>query len=154
MLQEAAIVIDPHAACRGYLLFYIIIYCVSFRPLFYPDTDVILLCFSLVHRDSLSNVIDRWLPELKYFCPGVPIVLVGNKSDLRSNPSVIDSLIKQATCPISETEGRKVAERIRAHAYVECSARTRSGVGEVFTAAAIAALKKRQQQGSTQCRLV
>jgi GTPase SAR1 family protein len=31
----------------------------------------------------LINVIDKWVPEVRYFCPAVPIVLVGNKKDLR-----------------------------------------------------------------------
>ncbi len=33
--------------------------------------------------DSLSNVEAQWAKEVHHFCKGVPIVLVGNKSDLR-----------------------------------------------------------------------
>jgi Ras homolog gene family, member A len=93
------------------------------------------------------------MPELRYFCPGIPIILVGTKSDLRSDPSIIESMTKQSTRPISESEGRKVAERIRARAYVECSARQQLGVSEVFSAAAVAAMHK-NKHGHAQCRLL
>ena len=53
------------------------------RPLSYPDTDVILMCFSIDSPDSLQNIPEKWVPEVKHFCPNVPIVLVGNKKDLR-----------------------------------------------------------------------
>ena len=49
------------------------------RPLSYPDTDVILMCFSIDSPDSLDNIPEKWTPEVKHFCPNVPIILVGNK---------------------------------------------------------------------------
>ena len=49
------------------------------RPLSYPDTDVILMCFSIDSPDSLENIPEKWTPEVKHFCPLVPIILVGNK---------------------------------------------------------------------------
>lgn len=47
------------------------------RPLSYPDTDVILMCFSIDSPDSLENIPEKWTPEVKHFCPNVPIILVG-----------------------------------------------------------------------------
>ena len=49
------------------------------RPLSYPDTDVVLMCFSIDSPDSLENIPEKWTPEVKHFCPNVPIILVGNK---------------------------------------------------------------------------
>lgn len=49
------------------------------RPLSYPDTDVILMCFSIDSPDSLENIPEKWTPEVRHFCPNVPIILVGNK---------------------------------------------------------------------------
>ena len=49
------------------------------RPLSSPDTDVILMCFSIDSPDSLENIPEKWTPEVKHFCPNVPIILVGNK---------------------------------------------------------------------------
>ena len=41
------------------------------RPLSYPDTDVILLCFAINNKDSLENVCEKWKPEVSHFCPKV-----------------------------------------------------------------------------------
>ena len=62
------------------------------RPLSYPDTDVILMCFSIDSPDSLENIPEKWTPEVKHFCPNVPIILVGNKK-VRHKPE--DSLYLQ-----------------------------------------------------------
>lgn len=58
------------------------------RPLSYPDTDVILMCFSIDSPDSLENIPEKWTPEVKHFCPNVPIILVGNKKVRESLLSV------------------------------------------------------------------
>ena len=34
------------------------------RPLSYPDTDVILMCFSIDNPDSLENITEKWTPEV------------------------------------------------------------------------------------------
>ena len=47
------------------------------RPLSYPNTDILMVCFSVDSPDSLTNVEDLWKPELDLFCPNVPIILVG-----------------------------------------------------------------------------
>ena len=49
------------------------------RPLSYPDTSVLLLCFAISSPDSLENIVERWMPEVKHFCPKVPFLLVGLK---------------------------------------------------------------------------
>eukprot|EP01097_Dermamoeba_algensis_P006406 TRINITY_DN4015_c0_g3_i1.p1 TRINITY_DN4015_c0_g3~~TRINITY_DN4015_c0_g3_i1.p1 ORF type:complete len:144 (+),score=24.75 TRINITY_DN4015_c0_g3_i1:113-544(+) len=45
--------------------------------LVYPQTDVILLCFSIVIPTSFENLKEKWYPEVKHFLPSVPIILVG-----------------------------------------------------------------------------
>lgn len=144
------------------------------RPLSYPDTDVILMCFSIDSPDSLGrdqgvretwapprtgllllkppgaaplgaaspspssphfacapgkcrelaglvegsgkggccwgetaprlrvgpcvlvaeNIPEKWTPEVKHFCPNVPIILVGNKKDLRNDEHTRRELAK------------------------------------------------------------
>jgi GTPase SAR1 family protein len=34
------------------------------RPLSYPNTDVILVCFSLNDVDTMINVAEKWAPEV------------------------------------------------------------------------------------------
>lgn len=38
------------------------------RPLSYPDTDVILMCFSVDSPDSLENIPEKWTPEVSQSC--------------------------------------------------------------------------------------
>uniref|UniRef100_A0A2C9K179 Uncharacterized protein n=1 Tax=Biomphalaria glabrata TaxID=6526 RepID=A0A2C9K179_BIOGL len=53
------------------------------RPFSYSDVDVVLICFSLADSDTLLNVMSNWVPEIRYYCKDAPIILVGNKKDLR-----------------------------------------------------------------------
>ncbi|XP_052254143.1 ras-like GTP-binding protein RHO [Dreissena polymorpha] len=109
------------------------------RPLSYLDTDVILVCFSIASPDSLENIPVKWKPEVKHFCPNVPIILVGNKKDTRN-----DENIKE---PVRTDEGRSMSEKINAFSYLECSAQTKEGVREVFETATRAALQVKQKKG-------
>ena len=47
------------------------------RPLAYKNSDLIIVCYSIDNPESLANVIEKWYPELRYFCPNTPIILVG-----------------------------------------------------------------------------
>uniref|UniRef100_A0A3B3UE74 Rho-related GTP-binding protein RhoA-A-like n=1 Tax=Poecilia latipinna TaxID=48699 RepID=A0A3B3UE74_9TELE len=118
------------------------------RPLSYPDTDVILLCFSVVSPDSLANVKEKWTPEVRHFCPHVPIVLVGNKTDLRNNENTRKML------PIKYEEGKDMSNQIGAYSYQECSAKNKEGVREVFDAAAKAALTNNSRGKKNHCVLL
>ncbi|KAL3852980.1 hypothetical protein ACJMK2_016577 [Sinanodonta woodiana] len=116
------------------------------RPLSYPDTDVILICFSIDNPDSLINAVDRWSPEVKHFCHNVPIVLVGTKSDLRENDAVKAELAQQKLKPVKTEDAKIISKRMHASAYVECSAKTGDGVREVFETAAKLALKDKKRK--------
>ena len=98
------------------------------RPLSYPNTDVFLLCFSLVSRASYENVQYRWLPEVRLHCPGVKIILVGLKQDLRGDAEVLRTLRSKGHEPISSDDGLQLATKIGASRYVECSALTQKGL--------------------------
>ncbi|KAK8963793.1 Rac-like GTP-binding protein ARAC3 [Platanthera guangdongensis] len=52
------------------------------RPLSYRGADVFILAFSLISKASYENVAKKWIPELRHYAPGVPIILVGTKLDL------------------------------------------------------------------------
>uniref|UniRef100_A0A8C9PEC6 Ras homolog family member B n=1 Tax=Spermophilus dauricus TaxID=99837 RepID=A0A8C9PEC6_SPEDA len=108
-------------------------------PLSYPDTD----CFSVDSPDSLENIPEKWVPEVKHFCPNVPIILVANKKDLRSDEHVRTELARMKQEPVRTDDGRAMAVRIQAYDYLECSAKTKEGVREVFETATRAALQKR-----------
>jgi len=121
------------------------------RPLSYPDTDVILMCFSIDSPDSLENIPEKWTPEVRHFCPSVPIILVGNKKDLRHDNSTLRELGKMKQQPVTVEEGNAMADKIGAYGYMECSARTKDGVREVFELATKAALQARKRKPKTKC---
>lgn len=53
------------------------------RPLSYPETNVFLICFAVNSPTSFQNVREKWYPEVKHYCPDIPLLLMGTKSDLR-----------------------------------------------------------------------
>uniref|UniRef100_A0A8C4R329 Rho-related GTP-binding protein RhoG n=1 Tax=Eptatretus burgeri TaxID=7764 RepID=A0A8C4R329_EPTBU len=81
------------------------------RPLSYPQTDVFLICFSLVSPASFENVRAQWCPEVRHHCPATPIIL-----------------------------GLAMAKDIGAVKYLECSALTQRGLKTVFDEAIRAVL--------------
>jgi len=113
------------------------------RPLSYPDSHVILICFAVDSPDSLDNVQEKWISEVLHFCQGLPIILVGCKKDLRYDPKTIEELRKTQQRPVSPEEGEAVARKIGATKYLECSAKMNDGVREVFEHATRAALLRR-----------
>jgi small GTP-binding protein len=124
------------------------------RPLSYPDTDVILMCFSIDSPDSLENIPEKWVPEVKHFCPNVPIVLVGNKKDLRTDQYTIKELQRTKQAPVSFTDGEQMAARIGAKCYLECSALTKENVENVFQQATRAALARQKSKKKNKCDLL
>ena len=102
------------------------------RPLSYPQTDVFLVAFSLISRASFENTKQKWYPELKHHCPGVPIICVGTKLDLRSDANTVAKLREKNQTPISTEEGMDMAKQIGAVKYLECSALTQKGLKNVF----------------------
>jgi small GTP-binding protein len=110
------------------------------RPLSYPQTDVFLVCFSLISPASFENVKTKWYPEVSHFCPAAPRILVGTKLDLREDRSTLQKLAEKGLKPISYTEGQAMAKQIGAVRYMECSALTQKGLKAVFDEAIRAVL--------------
>ncbi|EJW80821.1 hypothetical protein WUBG_08270, partial [Wuchereria bancrofti] len=44
----------------------------TLRPLSYPDTDLFIVCYSVERPESLKSVEEKWIPEIRRFCPDVP----------------------------------------------------------------------------------
>ncbi|XP_066295877.1 rho-related protein racA-like [Branchiostoma lanceolatum] len=74
------------------------------RPLSYPQTDIFLMCFDVSNRSSFENISEKWFPEVRHFCPDIPIILVGTKTDLRTETT--------ASRCVSWQEGQQVATRL------------------------------------------
>lgn len=120
------------------------------RPLSYPQTDVFLICFSIVSRASFDNVKakvsaifgllneamlihpSKWAPEIEHHAPGVPIILVGTKLDLRDDEATKESMRKMRTQPVQYEEALQISREIKAQKYLECSALTQRNLKSVF----------------------
>ncbi len=73
-------------------------------------------------------------------CPGVPIILVGLKKDLREDPVAIEEMRKKSQRFVTTHDGESVAREVGAKRYLECSSLSGEGVDDVFEAATRAAL--------------
>ncbi len=80
------------------------------------------------------------MEEANERCPSVPIILVGLKKDLRTDPAAIEEQRKKSLQFVSTKQGQDVANEIGARKYLECSSLTGEGVDDVFEAATRAAL--------------
>lgn len=134
------------------------------RSLSYDDTDLIMLCYSVDSKDSLENVESKWQSEIADNCPGVKIVLVALKCDLREAveededgagvTNTEDGAPREKKPMISYDQGLEVARRIKASRYLECSAMRNRGVNEAFTEAARVALLVKKDREDSKCTVM
>lgn len=125
------------------------------RPLSYPDTDVFLICFSLVNPNSFYNVADKWYPEISHHAPGVPKILVGTKLDLRDNMAELERLRTRKQTPITQQQGEAMRKKISAVVYRECSALTQNGLKDIFDEAIkVVLFPETQKKKKSKCTLL
>jgi len=101
----------------------------TIRPLSYRETDLVLICYTIENKNSLDNIENKWLAEVKNYCPNVKFFLVALKKDLRFDSEVDSKAL------VSKEDGKSLAKKIKAEKFFECSALTRENVDEVFEAA-------------------
>jgi Rho family protein len=83
-----------------------------------------MLCFSVDSADSLENVESKWVGEIADNCPGVKLVLVALKCDLREGSEDDEEEPQEGARPKRKTEcidyntGLNVAKRIQALRYL------------------------------------
>ncbi|XP_048595583.1 rac-like GTP-binding protein ARAC1 isoform X1 [Brassica napus] len=121
------------------------------RPLSYRGADVFILAFSLISKASYENVSKKWIPELEHYAPGVPIVLVGTKLDLRDDKQFF--IDHPGAVPITNAQGEELKKLIGAPAYIECSSKSQENVKGVFDAAIRVVLQppnKKKKKGKAQ----
>jgi len=124
------------------------------RPLSYPQTDVFLVCFSVISNASFENVKTKWVPEIQHHAPGVPILLVGTKSDLRKDQNTLNQLKTRGQGMVSPENASTMAKEVGATKYLECSALTQEGLKQVFDDAIRAAMAPKGKKKSGKCNLL
>ena len=139
-----------------------------------------MLCYSVESKDSLENVESKWVGEIADNCPGVKLVLVALKCDLREQgdddgddeaaaaeagaalPGMAiggdddrrPAPAREKGPTISYDQGLEVARRIGASRYLECSAMKNRGVNEAFTEAARVALSVKKDRDENKCLIM
>lgn len=112
------------------------------RAFSYTNTDVFLVCFSVMSPTSFNNALKMWINEIRQSTSSraAPFVLVGTKIDLRSSITDVELLAKSKQKPITREQGERAAKEHGAYGYIECSALTQENLKETFDAAILAAL--------------
>ncbi|KAL7714636.1 Rho-related protein racG [Entamoeba marina] len=94
------------------------------RLLSYPGTDVFIIYYLIDSPKSFEHVENKWKPEIKQYCPNIPIVLVGLKEDIRHDTNKIKELNDKKISIITIEQGNSLAKNIKANKFYECSALT------------------------------
>lgn len=101
----------------------------------YPTIDIFLLCFGLGNPESLQNIRDIWLREIRATCPDAQFLLIGLQADRRD----VDS--ESWYPPVAKEKAISTAAELGAIKYVECSSKLNHGVREVFAEALLAGIE-------------
>ncbi|XP_030644217.1 rho-related GTP-binding protein RhoH [Chanos chanos] len=109
----------------------------SIRPMSYQQADVVLLCYSVANPPSLANVYQKWIVEVREHLPHVPVLVVATQTDHREMGRV------NCTPP---SDGKRLAQEIRAKGYLECSALSNRGVQQVFECAVRTAVNQARKR--------
>lgn len=84
-----------------------------------------MICYSIASWKSFENVKKRYIPEVSYYSPNIPIILVGTKADLGDNErrSYYGDLMRK----VSFDDGETLARQINAISFIEISSKTGEG---------------------------
>ncbi|RDD43541.1 Rho-related BTB domain-containing protein 1 [Trichoplax sp. H2] len=120
----------------------------------YENANAVILCYSTHSRQSYDNCRNKWKPEIRKYCPNVPLVLNATQVDLRyaeqdelkkigirghfSNSLNADELLLPE-------DGRQLAKEIDAAGYYETSMINNYGVNQLFENAVRMALVQRRK---------
>ncbi|WFC99154.1 ERMES complex Ca(2+)-binding regulatory GTPase gem1 [Malassezia yamatoensis] len=86
--------------------------------------NVIVLVYSVIDTESFERITSYWLPYIRSLGINVPVILVGNKVDMRES-DLADELLEEEIAPL-------MADFKEVETCIECSARLGLNVSEVF----------------------
>lgn len=95
------------------------------RPLAYSGANVVLICFSLVSKESFVNISKKWLDEVKKYSKDAIIILVGTKLDLCQERNVDH---------VTDDEISKFVTEQKCSAFIKCSSKNKLNIDAVFPA--------------------
>ena len=92
------------------------------KPLIFQDTNVVMIFYSISDRSSFEDVEKVWTRDAITYCPGVPVVLVASKTDLRDKDGDV----------VNAEEGKEMAGRVCAESFVEISSLRGEGLNNLM----------------------
>lgn len=103
----------------------------------------------------MRNAEQKWVPEIRHQMPKTPFILVGTQKDLRQDERILQKLQKRKMKPVTTEYGERLAKRLNADRYTECSSLTREGLKDVFDEVMLSVLqpskKKKEKKHTTKC---
>ena len=90
------------------------------RSLGYRDTDIVIIAFNIVDKQTLQNVSKKWIKEVRLYMPNVPIILAGLQKDKRYCQVGGKYIIREGS--VSADQAQKVARDQGISKYFEVSA--------------------------------
>uniref|UniRef100_A0A0B7A8L5 Uncharacterized protein n=1 Tax=Arion vulgaris TaxID=1028688 RepID=A0A0B7A8L5_9EUPU len=107
------------------------------RPLSYSESDLVIICFAIDRPETMEEAVSKWYPEVKEQCPNLPVMLVGCKSDMRSEIQA-QPPDKPKPSYVTYDQGLKTAKLINALVYSETSSKSsQRSVNDVMEVAAL-----------------
>eukprot|EP00127_Corallochytrium_limacisporum_P006515 Clim_evm46s229 gene=Clim_evmTU46s229 len=97
---------------------------------------VCLIFFNVMYPTSFHNIQYKWVPYVREMLANGAFVIVGTQIDRRLSEEHLAKLRRETgEEPIYPEQGRALAKKVGALAYMECSALTRDGLKDVFDTA-------------------
>ena len=97
------------------------------RVFTYAQSDVIIVCYSVVDRESYNNVSEFWVPEIRsYIGKARPIILVATQTDLGLQADCDGNAV------VTRKEGANLANKIGARLFMESSVHDSTSISKLF----------------------
>jgi len=130
------------------------------RVICYPNTDVFLVCYSVDSETSVKNINDKWVQEIQHHAEDSKIILVGLKSDIRTDSKLLQQMAEKKK-NIVKKESVDAAASAAADTMkqpgvpvIECSSLKMANIDEVFEEAIKIALAKNKKSDTPCCTVL
>ena len=97
----------------------------------YPNTDCFVFLYSIVDRSSYSEILQKWIPEIEHYCPGIPRILLSTKIDLLEDKEI---QMKNNENFISTDEGIELQKKFDFEFFIETSSKLHINIDEFLDA--------------------
>lgn len=106
------------------------------RRVSYGKSDVILLCYSVLDRESYASLRTHWSKEVGSLAKRCPVLVVALQTD------------KRASKHVTKEEGRGMSKLIKANGFIECSSKNVNDVKDVFENVVRMCLRNRKRKAN------